>query len=469
MNRPADKLRQDALRIWSAGLRAVRSARLIFQAVEVDGRWLRLGDDLLDLGTIDRIIVVGGGKAAAGMTLALEQALGPALLRDKRVCGLVNVPADCLLATDAVALSAGRPAAINEPTSAGVASAREMLRQAGKLGQHDLCIALISGGGSALLPAPVDGITLAEKRELTRAMAAAGATIDQLNTVRRELSLIKGGGLARACRARRLIGLVLSDVLGDDLSLIASGPTVLRRPTPDAAADALQSLGLGDHPAAAPAIRLLGRRLQCSREPFAGTAYPGHDGFTKNEYGCQITNVLIGNNAMAVDAAGVEAERLGYSHAMVSANASEGAAEAVGRRLVEMAQRMRVDEGPDCLISGGEPTVRLAPPTIRGRGGRNQQLCLAALGQMADWRGVALVAGGTDGEDGPTDAAGACVDESVAAAGARLGLADNGYLDRNDAYSFFEKAGGLLITGPTHTNVCDLRVVTVSRGHLESR
>ena len=168
MLRTPEQLRADALRIWRAGLEAVRSPQLVFDAVEVEGSTLRLGDEFFDLNAIDRIAVVGGGKAAAGMAVALEQALGPRLLRAKRVSGLVHVPADCLQPTDAIRLHAGRPAGMNEPTAAGVAGVREMLRIVGELGPRDLCICLISGGGSALLPAPIEGFALEDKVALTR-------------------------------------------------------------------------------------------------------------------------------------------------------------------------------------------------------------------------------------------------------------------------------------------------------------
>jgi glycerate 2-kinase len=174
---------------------------------------------------------------------------------------------------------------------------------------------------------------------------------------------------------------------------------------------------------------------------------------------------MIGNNATAVDAAGLEAERLGYSHAMVSATRLEGSVEAIGRHLADMAVAMRESSGPDCLISGGEGTVRLVDESHRGLGGRNQQLALAALIRLAeqDPRGIAIVSAGTDGEDGPTDAAGATVDEAVIAEVKDLGLDAAAFLHRNDAYNFFRPLGALLHTGPTHTNVCDLRVVTVDR------
>jgi glycerate 2-kinase len=458
MPRTPAQLREDALRIWSAGLEAVRSPALMFDAVEVAGGDLRLGDQLLDLNSIDRIAVVGGGKAAAGMATALEQALGPQLLRDKRVAGWVNVPADCVRSADVITLHPGRAAGMNEPAEAGVAGVGHMLRLVANLGPRDLCVCFISGGASALLPAPVDGLSLEDKIAITREMSARGATIEQMNLVRRSLSAVKGGGLANACRAGRLVSLILSDVPGDDLGTIGSGPTVLEAASPRDAMAVIQSLGLADLPAGARATAILEQRLA---ESNGETATPDA---AVTPHGCRVTNIIIGNNATAVDAAGIEAERLGYSHAMTSANRPEGLAEEVAQGLVEMGRRMREDaSGPDCLISGGEPTVKLAPSETRGRGGRNQQLCLAALAELSDWRGLALLSGGTDGEDGPTDAAGALVDGVVAAEGKRLGLEPRDYLARNNAYTFFEATGGLLKTGPTHTNVCDLRVLTVGR------
>ena len=159
----------------------------------------------------------------------------------------------------------------------------------------------------------------------------------------------------------------------------------------------------------------------------------------------------------------VEAERLGYSHAMIAATRSERAAELVGRHLAGMALSMRDSSGPNCLISGGEPTVKLVDEPQRGKGGRNQQLVLAALEELGDCEGICLLSGGTDGEDGPTDAAGAIVDGEVVRAVTKSGLNASDYLARNDAYAFFEQCGGLLITGPTSTNVCDVRVVVVQR------
>ena len=447
--RTPSELRDHSLRIWRAGVAGVAPARLLAEWVQLDGDWLLVGDEQFALADLGRIAVVGGGKAGAAMAVALEATLGRATLVQTDLSGVMSVPADCLAPTQCIELVAGRPAGVNEPRAEGVAAVQRMLQLAKSLGPRDLCLCLLSGGGSALLPAPIAGFSLADKIELTRLLSAAGATIEQLNAVRRELSAVKGGGLARACTAGRLISLIISDVPGDDLATIASGPTVPRVPTPQAAIDALHELQVANEPVVRRALTILQAAVarRESVRPSVG----------------RVDNFLIGNNAVAVDAAGVEAERLGYSHAMVSAQAPEGPAEEVARKLAGMAADMRATPGPDCLISGGEPTVKLAPPEVRGRGGRNQQLCLAALDAMRDWRGIALVSGGTDGEDGPTDAAGALVDEQIAAEAKRLQLDGRDYLARSDAYSFFEQVGGLIKTGPTNTNVCDLRVITVSQ------
>ncbi len=343
---------------------------------------------------------------------------------------------------------------MNEPTPEGVAGTAEILRRVESLSADDVCFVLLSGGGSALLPAPVDGISLADKLAVTRQLSAAGANIAELNTVRKQLSRTKGGGLARACRAGRMYTLVISDVPGDPLDTIASGPTV---PDGANADDALAVLARFGERGAWPAAVLahLERRLP---RPAAPT--------------CRVENLIIGNNALAVDAAGAEAERLGYSHAMQSAPGPEGAAEDVGRHLARLGLGMLAGPGPDCLISGGEPVVTLAPLERRGKGGRNQQLVLAAAEMLlAQGRagGVALVSGGTDGEDGPTDAAGAVVDGDVLARAAAAGLDASDFLARNDAYHYFSATGGLLQTGPTDTNVCDVRVVAVERIELAAR
>jgi len=476
MPRSLEQLKQDAEAIWRAAVDAVRSDRLVRENVRVEDGTLWLADEAIELDTIGRIEVLGGGKAGAGMAVGLEESLGGETLAAKQVGGWVNVPADCIRETRAIHLHAGRPAGVNEPREEGVAGADEILRRAAALGPDDLCIALISGGGSALMPAPVEGVTLEDKLEITRRLSAAGANIEELNTVRQHLSRIKGGGLARACRAGRLVALIISDVLGDPLDMIASGPTVPAQTTPADALNVLRKyLQETDIPPNA-ARRLAPESRTPNPEPRTRSLEP------------RTSNLIIGANAVAVDAAGVEAERRGYAHAMTSARKPEGPAEDVGEHLAAMALNMRVTPGPDCLITGGEPTVKLPPAESCGKGGRNQQLVLAALchwmkrseGDMAsnlekakrlpqDIAGMAMLSGGVDGEDGPTDAAGALATAETLQAARDAGLDPADFLARADAYTFFQRVGGLIKTGPTHTNVCDVRVVVVDREEAQSR
>jgi len=449
MPRDIDQLRRDALAIWKAGVAGVSADRLMRDAVQVDDHWLVIDDEPLDLNEFERICVVGAGKAGAGMAAALEEILGPQLLAAKNVTGWVNVPADCVRPLARIHLHAARPAGVNEPTTEGIAGTESILKLVGSLTSRDLCIALISGGGSALLPAPTAGITLEDKQHVTTVLSAAGANIAELNLVRRHLSRVKGGGLARACTAARMISLIISDVIGNPLDVIASGPTVEAEPAPHLA---LEVLGRFDAQSAG-----------VSQSVF--DALDRQVARIQNAPPCNVQNIIIGNNAMAVDAAGVQAEKLGYSHAMIAATELEGPVEAIGRQLANMALSMRDGTGSDCLISGGEGTVRLAVPSQRGLGGRNQQLVLAALDTLSHHNPerIVLMSGGTDGEDGPTDAAGAILDPHTLSRAAALKLNPADYLRRNDAYHFFEAVDGLVKTGPTHTNVCDLRVVVVDQ------
>jgi glycerate 2-kinase len=450
MPRSTEQLRDDALRIWRAGVEAVDSQRLVRRSFRVEGRRLQVGDASIELDPIGRIAVVGAGKAGAGMAAAVEVILGDDLLHEKQVAGWVNVPAGCERPLARIHLHPARPAGVNEPTPAGVVGAERILDLVASLRAGDLCLCLISGGGSALMPAPVEGITLDDKLAVTRHLSSSGANIEQLNAVRKQLSRIKGGGLARACRAGRLVSLIISDVLGDPLDVIASGPTVPDTSTPQMALDVLREFGARR---AGIDARVFDYLEQKGRQPQAQPA-------------CQVTNWIIGSNATAVDAAGAAAERLGYQPAMAAAAESEGLAEDVGRDLAQRALRMRSERGPNCLVSGGEPVVRLIEPERRGLGGRNQQLVLAALQTLLAAGGadrIALLSGGTDGEDGPTDAAGAMLDASILATAKTKGLDPADYLRRNDAYHFFGPLGGLIMTGPTHTNVCDLRVVVVDQ------
>ncbi len=453
-------LRDDALAIWHAGVSAVHSERLVQDAVQVRRNQLIVGDHWLPLSEIGRIVVVGCGKAGAGMAAGLEAALGEPLMAEKRLTGWINVPDDCVgglgdgmafRPTARIHLHGARPAGVNEPTPQGAAGAEHILQLVQSLTPNDLCICLISGGGSALLPAPVAGITLEDKLAVTRHLSAAGANIQQLNIVRKQLSRIKGGGLARACAAGRLIALIISDVLGDPLETIASGPTGQTLPPRSKPWRSWSSSGLAKRASPTASSGTCNRLVH-------------HRAWRPAKHACTVTNLVIGNIATAVAAAGQEAQRRGYITRTVALQQLEGEAEQVGLQLAVEAIQMRAVGGRRCLVHGGEPTVKLVDSSRRGLGGRNQQLVLAAIEYLVDQRGdtaqgLALLSGGTDGEDGPTDAAGAVLDEAVLAGAAAQQLAAGDYLARNDAYHFFQPLGALIRTGPTHTNVCDLRVV----------
>lgn len=456
MNSPTS----DASEIWNAGVDAVRARPLVRRHVTIDGSDLLISGHRWRRDDFDRVIVVGGGKAGTAMAQGLIDSIGQWL----PVKGWINVPEGTVPdASDpvhaSIHLHPARPAALNEPTEAGVVGTSEMLKLVGNTGPRDLCLAMISGGGSALMPSPIDGVTLADKQQVTRFLSGAGADITELNVVRKHLSRVKGGGLLRACNAGELVTLVLSDVLGDPLDLIASGPTV---PDTSSVGDAIEVLKKYD-----PEKTLTDRIYQTlsRRSDDLDPRQPARS---------KCTSLVIGNNAVAVDEAGIRAEQLGYNHAMQSARQCEGAAEEVGRRIADMTVSMlRADSTKhrtDCLITGGEPTVTLAPVATRGKGGRNQQLVLAAYQHLLtmqlteqEWDRICILSGGTDGEDGPTDAAGAWIDAEVHRRSAQLGLDIHDHLERNDAYTYFQCTDGLLKTGPTGTNVCDVRVAVVKR------
>ncbi|MGB7345321.1 MAG: DUF4147 domain-containing protein [Pirellulaceae bacterium] len=442
-------LRQDAVSIWNASVDAVRAEPLVQNSVSVTDDRLTIQDRSWDLSRFNRIIIVGAGKAATAMASGLLAALGNC----RPTTGWINVPEGTQSPIESITVHPARPAGVNEPTEAGVEGTRAILSLVESASEGDLCIALISGGGSALLPAPIDGITLADKQVVTRFLSGAGADITQLNTVRKHLSRVKGGGLLSACRAGELITLVLSDVLGDPLDLIASGPTVPDTSSPQ---DAIAVLDEFDP----------GHSLPSSIRDVLVPATPTSETVTTNA-----TTLVIGNNRVAVDAAGKNATLLGYETRNESASCCEGEAETIGQAMADrIAESLRNETTlePTCHIFGGEPTVKLASNDIRGKGGRNQQLVLAAYLRLREhnlsdenWSRIFILSGGTDGEDGPTDAAGAFIDAAVHQQIVELNLDGHDYLQRNDAYTFFKAVGGLLTTGPTGTNVCDVRVTLV--------
>lgn len=446
-------LSEDARSIWQAGVDAVRSESLMHRAMHRGPESLTICGCEYALDRIGRICVVGAGKAGAGMAAALEEILGPELV-DERVTGWINVPADCVRPLRRIHLHAARPAGLNEPTEEGVAGSRQILEIVQNLEHDDLCLVLISGGGSALLPAPVTGISLADKQAVTRFLMKSGANISELNTVRKQLSQINGGGLARAIRAGATLTLIISDVVGDPLDIIGSGPTVADPSTPAQALEVLSRFNAKPPEVPKSVFDVLERRAHAGDGPLP---IPG-----------SVSNHVIGNNALAVAAAAQKSTALGYQVEILGSG-EQGEANAVGRELAEacLAVRSRSSSGATrhCLISGGEPVVRLTSRESPGKGGRNQQLVLAGMQRLWDESpdGIALLSGGTDGEDGPTDAAGACVDAELIHKARERQLDPADYLERNDAYSFFDPIGGLIKTGPTNTNVMDLRVALVER------
>ncbi len=451
-------LSDDAKAIWQAGVAAVTPSQLFAHKVRLEGGELWFDDITVDLSRFRRIVVVGAGKASAAMAAALETQVLSQLsggLAKIEVSGWINCPAGSFTSQlRHIHLHAARPAGSNSPTAAGILGTRRILELVQNCGPGDLVICLISGGGSALLVAPCAGVSLEDKQAVAELIAAAGGNIEQLNCVRRALSEVKGGGLARQCRAEELITLIISDVLGDPLEVIASGPTIINDAPPAAVPlQVLVDLGIVGERRLQNVVHYL-RSLSRS---------PREKSLPKPMTRC--AHVILGNNADAVDAAGVKAVELGYRYVMQSARQPEGDVLRVAKLAAAAALQVMSQPEVDCWISGGEPTVAL-PSMQCGKGGRNQQLALAVLEQLvvqgwpqrADLREFAFCSGGTDGEDGPTDAAGAWFNRETYERMQLLGLAPADYLLSADAYRFFEQVQGLLLTGPTGTNVCDLRV-----------
>jgi hydroxypyruvate reductase/glycerate 2-kinase len=398
-----------------------------------------------------RILVVGGGKAGAAMSAAVETALAG---RFDRIEGIVNVPAESVRSLQRIHLHAARPAATNHPTAEGVEGTARILDLIAGAGPGDVVLCLLSGGGSALLPAPVAGVTLEDKQQVTRLLHACGATINEMNCVRKHLSRLKGGGLVRACRSRALFSLIISDVIGDPLDVIASGPTAADPTTFADALAVLEKFRLTDRAPAAVLEHL--HRGTSGEVPETLKVLPDW-----------VQNRVIGNNARSLAAAARAAADLGY-RVLNLGSYIEGETRPVATAFAGIVRAVR-EQGvpltpPACLLSGGETTVTLTEG--HGRGGRNQEFVLAVAAKLGEsgLRQVVVLSGGTDGEDGPTDAAGAVADDETLRRARALGLTPESFLARNDAYTFFDATGDLLRTGLTQTNVMDVRVLLLGQG-----
>ena len=439
--RPAvagDSRRTIALDVLGAALAAVEPGEAVRRALQREGDRLIVGGRTVDLARFRRVWVVGAGKASAPMAAAVEEVLG-----DRVSGGHVTVKYGYTAPTTRVTLhEAGHPV----PDEAGLAGSRAIVDLLRDTREDDLVIAVFSGGGSALMTLPVDGIALADMQALTEALLRSGAPIGTLNTVRKHLSQVKGGQLARHASPATLITLIVSVVVGNPLDVIASGPTV---PDPTTAADAraaLEQFGVW-----APAPESIRRHLEAVMAgQGAETPKPGDPIFER------VQNVIIADNARAAEAARDRAEALGL-HAAIATTFLEGEAREVAVALAsigkEIAAHNRPIVRPACVLFGGETTV-----TVRGagKGGRNQELALAAALALAGTRDISLASLATDGTDGPTDAAGGLVDGETVERAAAQGRSARAALDDNDAYPLLAAAGDLLVTGPTNTNVNDL-------------
>ena len=395
-------------------------------------------------GPFDRLLVVAAGKGAYPMCLAAEEALGDLISGGIAVTKYGH------------GRSLGRieifEAAHPLPDENGAVASGKIIELLGSADEKCLVLCLLSGGGSALLVAPADGLTLGDIQKSTDLLMRAGADINELNCLRKHLSKVKGGRLAEAAFPASVISLILSDVIGDPLDIIASGPTSPDPNTFDDALTVIEKYGL--------ACELPEKVLSHIREGAAGrledTPKPENEMFKK------VNNIIVGNNRRALEAARLKAEEIGYDTEITSDRVS-GDASTVAEVMAEDAIRMQESLPActrSCIISGGETTVVVKGD---GRGGRNMELALAFAGKIKGTQGITLLSAGTDGTDGPTDAAGAIVNGNTVINAAWSGYDAAGYLENNDSYSFFSSTEGLLKTGPTGTNVMDVQVLIVEK------
>lgn len=419
-------------RVLAAAVNAVEPGEAIRRHVLRAGDDLHIGGRIYHLPDYRRVAVIAIGKAGRGMAAALAEILGDwpysGLIVTKRAAGAP--------AAGFTLIEGGHPL----PDENSLAAGQRALELAGSLGPADLLFCLISGGGSALVSAPQAGITLAEMQSLTAELLACGARIDEINTLRRALDRVKGGGLARSANGATLVSLILSDVVGNPLAAIASGPTV---PNPTSREQALAILKKYDLELKIPPIFL---------DFLQDASAPGEIETNTFE---RVQNHLVGSNLLAAQAGLRQAEQEGF-HPCLLRTDLQGEAREVAMELVgTLGRALHGDPlpAPACLVAGGETTVTLRGD---GRGGRNQELALAALPGLADLPGALLVTLATDGEDGPTDCAGAVVSGESWKRACELGLDPAAYLQRNDSYTFFAQLGDGLHPGLTGTNVNDL-------------
>jgi hydroxypyruvate reductase len=434
MDDPSEAARGHLRLIYGAAVRAVEPSELIRRYVRREGE--RASVDAAEVAWLGSVVVVGAGKAAARMASGCETALGAQAVR-----GVVVVPDGFGTVLRSIRVAEASHPLPDERALEATAEICRLLEST----VDEPVICLISGGASSLLVRPRAPLTLADKQETTRLLLSSGASIQEVNTVRKHLSQVKGGGLLRHARSRPVVSLILSDVVGDDPSMIGSGPTAA---DPTSFADAMDVLGRFALDRKVPAtVRSLLERGMRGAEP--ETVKPGDAELLR------VANVLIGTNLTALQGAAQEARRLGYRTVVLDEPLTGDTTECARTWTAEIDRRMGFrGSAPSCVVAGGETTVAVRGA---GRGGRNQEFALAAVEALADREAIVLSAG-TDGIDGPTPAAGAFVDGGSLARARSLGLDPERFLRENDSHSFFAALDDLFCPGPTGTNVMDIKI-----------
>lgn len=433
--------RNDAIKIFLAGVESVKPENLIPQFLSLKDNILSFNDIAFDLRFVENLYIVGAGKAGARMAQALESILGKRITAGHIITKHEHaIPLRYITLTEA-----GHPV----PDEQGVEGTKSILALLENAGINDLVICLLSGGGSALLADVPTGCTLDDIKSLNQLLLKSGATIQEMNCIRKHLSSVKGGMLAKAASPASTVSLILSDVIGDPLDVIASGPTA---PDPSTFQDALAILKKYDMEDQVPRnIRQFLLDGQNGKHP--ETLKEGDDILDYNYH------LVIGNNQLALASARESAEALGYETRIIT----DCLAGDVGDVAVEIANlalqtKQNSPNKKICLLFGGEPTVKVGG---EGLGGRNQHLALLMAGYLRNQPGITFLSGGTDGSDGPTDAAGAVVDSQTYPNAEQLNLDIEAYTRNHDSYHFFKNEGGLIFTGPTHTNVMDIMVILI--------
>jgi len=424
-------------------LKAVDPRNIIRSRVSLENSTLKVNGFSFDLKKFRHVYVVGGGKASGSMAEALEQILG-----DYITDGFVNVPRGVKHDTRIVKLHfASHPI----PDESGVEGTRRMLEIAEKAGKNDLVICLISGGGSSLMPLPRGDISIDDKKKITEALLKSGATINEINTVRKHISSFKGGWLAKKAYPATILNLILSDVVGDPLDFIASGPTVPDSTTFSDAIKILKKYKLWNE-----APESIKRVLSDGEKGLIQETPKAHDKAFERAF-----NVVVGNNRFASLAACESLKAAGLNTLLLTSTL-EGEARHVGTILASIAREVSLSGNPipkpAGIVLGGETTVTV---TGEGLGGRNQEIALAAALKLKGADGVVIASLSTDGVDGPTDAAGAIADGETLKRAAEMKLNPEQFLANNDSYNFFSKLGDLIFTGPTGTNVNDISLIIV--------